>query len=91
MIQTIEIETLVPGHSAILGPKDLWLYMHYFSELTNAMKKALSRGWSLAETLARVPMGEAFRLPEADPRARFMEGRHRYNVRRTYLSLTGAL
>jgi len=91
MIQTIEIETLVPGHSAILGPKDLWLYMLYFSELTNALKKALSAGWSLTETLARVPMGEAFRLPDTDPRAPFMEGRHRYNVRRTYLSLTGAL
>lgn len=91
MIQTIRIETLVPAHSAILGPKDLWLYMLYFSELTNEMKRAVASGWSLEETLARVPMGEAFRLPATDPRAPFMEGRHRYNVQRTYLSLTDAL
>jgi hypothetical protein len=50
------------------------------------MKKALSAGWTLEETLDRIPMGEAFRLPPSDPRASFMEGRHRYNVRRTYLS-----
>jgi cyclase len=89
-IQTIEVETLIPGHSAPLGPSDLWLYMLYFSRLTNDMKKALSSGWTLEETLERIPMGEAFRLPSSDPRAPFMEGRHRYNVRRTYLSLAGA-
>jgi cyclase len=85
-IQTVEIETMIPGHSAPLGPSDLWLYMRYFSQLTNDMKKALSAGWTLEETLDRIPMGEAFRLPPSDPRASFMEGRHRYNVRRTYLS-----
>jgi cyclase len=90
-IQTIEVETLIPGHSAPLGPSDLWLYMVYFSQLTNDMKRALNAGWKLEETLERIPMGEAFRLPPADPRATFMEGRHRYNVRRSYLSLTGKL
>jgi cyclase len=88
-IQTIEVETLIPGHSAPLGPSDLWLYMLYFSRLTNDMKKALSSGWTLEETLERIPMGGAFSLPSSDPRARFMEGRHRYNVRRTYLSMRG--
>ena len=87
-IRTIEVETLIPGHSAPLGPSDLWLYMVYFSQLTNDMKKALSSGWTLEEAVERIPMGEAFRLPPSDPRSSFMEGRHRYNVRRTYLSLT---
>lgn len=90
-IQTVEVGTLIPGHSAPLGPSDLWLYMAYFSQLTNDMKRALNAGWTLEETLERIPIGEAFRLPPADPRAPFMEGRHRYNVRRTYLSLTGEL
>jgi cyclase len=88
-IQTIEVETLIPGHSAPLGPSDLWLYMLYFSRLTNDMKKAMSSGWSLEETLERIPMGAEFSLPSSDPRAPFMEGRHRYNVRRTYLSMRG--
>jgi len=90
LIQTIEIETLVPGHSAPLGPSDLWLYMLYFSRLTNDMKKALGAGWTLEEALDRIPMGSEFALPPSDPRAPFMEGRHRYNVRRTYLSLKGS-
>ena len=90
-IRTVEVGTLIPGHSAPLGPSDLWVYMVYFSRLTNDMKRALNAGWTLDETLERIPMDEAFRLPPADPRAPFMEGRHRYNVRRTYLSLTGRL
>jgi cyclase len=90
LIQTIEVETLIPGHSAPLGPSDLWLYMLYFSRLTNDMKKALSSGWTLEETLVRITMGAEFSLPSSDPRASFMEGRHRYNVRRTYLSMRGA-
>jgi len=88
-IQTVEIRTLIPGHSAPMGPSNLWLYMTYFSQLTNDMKRALKAGWTLEETLERIPMDEVFRLPPADPRSSFMEGRHRYNVRRTYLSLTG--
>ncbi|MHB8771378.1 MAG: MBL fold metallo-hydrolase [Syntrophales bacterium] len=90
-IQTVEVETLIPGHSAPLGPADLWVYMDYFSRLTNDLKRALREGWTLEETLARIPMGEAYQLPPTDPRAPFMEGRHRYNVRRSYLSLTGQL
>ena len=64
--------------------------MVYFSRLTNDMKRALNAGWTLDETLDRIPMDEAFRSPRGPP-APFMEGRHRYNVRRTYLSLTGRL
>ena len=86
-IQTIEAKTLIPGHGPILEPSVLWLYLLYFSQLTNDIKKALSAGWTLEETLERTPMGEAFRLPPSDARAPFMQGRHTYNVRRTYLSL----
>jgi hypothetical protein len=64
--------------------------MLYFSRLTNDMKKALRSGWTLEETLERILMGAEFSLPSTDPRAPFMEGRHRYNVRRTYLSMRGA-
>ena len=88
-VQTIEVEKLIPAHAPILGPSDLWVYLVYFSQLTHDIKKALSAGWTLEETLDRTPLGEAFRLPPADPRAPFMEGRHSYNVRRTYLSLAG--
>ncbi len=86
-IQTIEPETLIPGHAPIVKSSILWMYVFYFSQLTSDVKKALGAGWTLEETLKRTPMGEAFQLPPSDPRAPFMEGRHSYNVRRTYLSL----
>jgi cyclase len=87
--RTIGPETLIPGHGPILGPEVLWAYMLYFSQLTNDIKKALTAGWTVEETLDRTPMGDTFRLPPSDPRAPFMQGRHSYNVRRTYLSLAG--
>ena len=89
LTRTIGPETLIPGHGPILGPEVLWAYMLYFSRLTNDIKKALTAGWTLEETLHRTPMGDTFRLPPSDPRAPFMQGRHSYNVRRTYLSLAG--
>ena len=79
---------MIPAHGPVLGPSVLGSYMLYFSQLTNDIKKALSAGWTLEETLDRTPMGEAFRLP-LRIRAPFMQGRHSYNVRRTYLSLAG--
>jgi cyclase len=82
-IRTLEIETLVPAHAPILGPSDLWLYLVYFSQLTQDIKKALGASWTLEETLQRTPMGEASGFPST--RGPLMEGRHRYNVRRTYL------
>ncbi len=88
-IQTIEVKTLIPGHGPVLEPSILWQYMLYFSQLTIDVRKALSAGWTLEETIERTPMGEAFRLPPSDARAPFMQGRHSYNVRRTYLSMAG--
>ena len=88
-IHTIEVERLIPGHAPILGPSDLWLYLLYFGQLTSDIKKALSAGWTLEETIERTPMGEMFVLPPSDARAHQMKGRHSYNVRRTYLSLAG--
>lgn len=88
-VQALEVETLVSGHAPVSGRDVLGKYLLYFSELTHEVKKALSAGLSLEETLARTRLPEGFRLPESDPRSVFMEGRHSYNVRRTYLSLAG--
>lgn len=88
MAQTLVIDKLVPGHSHIVGPEILGNYLLYFSYTTNETKKAIAAGWTLAETLERIPIPGAFKLPDSDPRTPVMEGRHGYNVRRTYLSLT---
>jgi hypothetical protein len=71
------------------NPSDHWVYVVYFGQLTNDIKKALSAGWTLKETLSRMPLGKVIRLSSSDPRVPFMAGRHSYNVRRTYLSLAG--
>ena len=71
------------------GREVLGNYLLYFSEVTHEVKKALGAGWSLEETLQRTRLPEVYRLPESDPRSVFTEGRHSYNVRRTYLSLAG--
>ncbi len=57
--------------------------------MTSAVRKAVSAGWSLEETLERVPLGEAYSLPPDNPRAAIMVERHRYNLQKTYKSLAG--
>jgi len=88
-VQTLEAEKLVSGHAPVSGREVLGKYLLYFNEVTHEVKKALGAGWSLEETLGRTRLPDGFRLPDSDPRAVFTEGRHSYNVRRTYLSLAG--
>ena len=87
--QTLELETLVSGHAPLSDAGVLGQYMLYFSELTNEVKKAFSSGLSLDETEDRVTLFDAFVPPPDHPRPDVVAGRHRYNVRRTYLSLAG--
>ncbi len=86
-VRTLEVETLVPGHSPLSGPSVLWRDMTYYARVTDAVNKALSAGWTLQETIERTPLWEEFSMPSTDPRMKIQIGRHRYNVRRTYLSL----
>ena len=86
-IRTLEVETLIPGHSPMAGPSVLWRDMTYYARVTNAVNKALSSGWTLRETLDRTPLAEEYSLPPSDPRAKLQIGRHRYNVQQTFRSL----
>jgi len=88
-VQTLDVERLVSGHAPVSDRAVLGNYLLYFSEVTHEVKKALAAGWSLEETLKRTRLPDVYRLPESDPRTVFTEGRHSYNVRRTYLSLAG--
>ena len=87
--QTLELETLVSGHAPLSDAGVLGQYMLYFSELTNEVKKAFSSGLGLEETEDRVTLFDAFVPPPDHPRPDVVAGRHKYNVRRTYLSLAG--
>jgi cyclase len=88
-IRALDVETLIPAHSPLSGPETLWSGIHYYAQVTGAVNQALGAGWSLEETLERSPLGEAFLLAPDDTRVKLQQARHRYNVRRTYLSLTG--
>ena len=87
--QTLELETLVSGHAPLSDAGVLGQYMLYFSDLTNGVRKAIGAGLSLQETEDRVALPDAFAPPASHPRPDIVRGRHKYNVRRTYLSLTG--
>ena len=88
-VRTLEVETLIPGHSPLSGPSVLRRDMTYYSRVTDAVNKALSAGWTLQETIECTPLWEEFSMPSTDPRVKIQIARHRYNVRRTYLSLAG--
>lgn len=87
LVRALEVETLVPAHSPPSGPSVLWGDMTYYARLTGAVNRALGEGWTLQETMERTPLWEEYSLPPADPRAGIQAARHRYNVRRTFLSL----
>ncbi|MEE9276103.1 MAG: MBL fold metallo-hydrolase [bacterium] len=90
--QALEIETLIPAHNPLSTGALLGGYLQYLSAVTNAVRGALSAGWTLAEAMERVTLDmEAPYAPAADhPRLAFFGDLHRYNVQITYKSLAGA-
>jgi cyclase len=86
-VRTLDVETLVAGHSPPSGSAVLWQDMTYYARLTSAVNNALTAGWTLQETIERTPLWEEFSVPPTDPRAKKEIGRHRYNVQKTFRSL----
>ena len=86
--QTLEIETLVPSHSYLSTGAVIGRYMHYLSELNNAVMKAVSAGWTLKEAQERIPLKEPFAPAPGDPRTSFYKDLHSFNVQKTYQALT---
>ncbi len=86
-VETVPVETLISGHAPITDAGVLSRYMLYFGGVTNEVKKALADGLSLEETEDRATLPDAFAPPPTHDRPDIVAGRHRYNVRRTYLAL----
>ncbi len=89
--QTLEVETIIPGHGfptsgAMFGP-----YLRYLSELIDSVRKATWGGQSLEETLASLPLGEQYAPPASLPTSvgDLFASVHRWNVGQTYLDLSG--
>ena len=88
--QTLEVETLIPAHNPISGPELLGGYMQYLNDVTQAVRGAVSAGWTLAETMDRIPfaLDRPYSPPEDHPRIGFFRDLHSYNVMKTHQSFT---
>ena len=88
--QTLEVETLIPAHNPISGPELLGGYMQYLSDLTQAVRGAVSAGWTLAEAMDRIPfaLDRPYSPPEDHPRIDFFRDLHSYNVMKTHQFFT---
>lgn len=88
---TLDVDTLISGHAPLADAAVLERYMVYFGAVTRGVRRALRDGLDLEAALGRVPVPPGFEPPADHPRPALPASRHAYNVRRTYLSLTGRL
>ena len=87
----LEVETLIPAHNPISGAGVLDGYLIYLGQVTRAVRRALSDGWSLPEAMEGIPldMDQPYSPPADHPRIGFFRDLHAYNVQITYRSLAG--
>ena len=90
LTQTLEVETLIPAHNPMSGPELLGGYMQYLSDVTQAVRGAVSAGWTLAETMDRIPfaLDRPYSPPEDHPLIGYFRDLHSYNVMKTHQSFT---
>ena len=91
--RALEVDTIIPGHGALVSGAILSRYVSYISELLDGVRAAVRRGQSLQATLDSLPLGEAFLVPDGtrnmDRVRAFWAGMHRLNVFATYRDLSG--
>jgi cyclase len=90
---SLDVETIVGGHAPITSAAILGTYLRYLGGHIEAVQGAIRDGLSIEETLAALPLGEAF-LPPADspmaPARPLMQGINLWNVKKTYQELSGS-
>lgn len=90
--QTLDVQTIVPGHGRLTSGAILGRYMAYLNELITSVRRSIASGSSLDEALASIALAEKY-APAADSPAAelgpFLTGLHRLNVQQTYLELSG--
>jgi cyclase len=83
---TLDVEQIVPGHGAMTSGRILPRYVSYLSDLVGSLRDAARAGKPLDEAV-RLPLSAAFAPPADSPLAPFVQGVHRWNLRRTYEEL----
>jgi cyclase len=89
--QTLDIQTLVPGHGVITTGAMIDFSLNYLATHIEEVRRAIHAGRTLEETLALTALDERFLPAEDSPLALIRpltKGFHRWNVKKTYLELT---
>ncbi|MBT4092553.1 MAG: MBL fold metallo-hydrolase [Nitrospinaceae bacterium] len=88
--QSLEIDTLIPAHNPPSSGALLGGYLQYLSQVTNAVRGAVSNGRSLGEAMKNIPldMSQPYAPPADHRRIDFFRDLHAYNVQKTYQSLS---
>jgi cyclase len=92
MAASLDIETIVGGHILTTSGQTVTTYLRYLGAHINAVQAAIRAGKTLEETLAGLPLEEAYLPPADSPLAQLrpvMQGVHLWNVKKTYLELSG--
>ena len=90
MAARLDVETIVGGHILITSGDTLGSYLDYLSGHIKSVQRALGAGKTLAQTLASLPLDEAYLPPVESPLAvarPLMQGFHLWNVKKTYREL----
>ena len=90
--QTLNVETIIPGHGWPTNGKILGRYLQYLSDLIASVRGAIAEDRPLEEALASIGLDEQYLPPSDSPMANLrplLEGFHRLNVQRTYTELAG--
>ena len=86
----LDIETIVGGHILVTSGETLGAYLEYLNWHIQSVQRALDAGKTLEQTLASLPLDEAYLPPKDSPLAGvrpFMQGAHLWNVKRSYQEL----
>jgi len=84
--RTLEVDTIIPGHTTMTSGATLGRYMLYLNYLIQSVRLAIRNGYTLEETLTAVSLGKQYTPPLDSPLHKFIIGVHRWNVQESYLS-----
>ena len=87
----LDIKTIIPGHVLTTTGAEVGTYLRYLGQHITAVKDAVRAGMTLEQTLASLPLDEAYLPPVASPLAparSLMQGFHRWNVKKTYQEMS---
>ncbi len=90
MAARLDVETIVGGHILLTSGETLGAYLDYLSAHIQSVRRAIGAGKTLEQTLASLPLDEAYLPPQESPLAAvrpIMRGVHLWNVKRTYQEL----